>query len=116
MNRTQRIEETLAGALPLQHLEVTNESSGHHVPAGSETHFKVVLVSASFEGISRIARHRQINGLLAPEFAAGLHALAVHAYTTGEWQARHGSAPLSPPCAGGSHRHSAAAPVGTGAA
>lgn len=102
MNRTRRIEETLAGALPLEHLEVTNESSGHHVPAGSETHFKVVLVSPSFDGTTRITRHRQINALLAAEFADGLHALAVHAYTAAEWQARHGSAPFSPPCAGGS--------------
>ena len=29
------------------HLEVTNESHMHSVPAGSETHFKVIVVSES---------------------------------------------------------------------
>lgn len=90
--------------MPLLHLEVVNESSGHHVPAGSETHFKVVLVSNDFENRSRVARHRQVNALLAAEFAAGMHALAVHTYTPSEWQRRHGEAPMSPPCARqGSH-------------
>ncbi|MBM4203631.1 MAG: BolA/IbaG family iron-sulfur metabolism protein [Gammaproteobacteria bacterium] len=102
MNRTERIESLLAHDLPLQHLEVINESDGHHVPAGSETHFKVVLVADAFAGMSRINRHRRVNALLAPEFAAGLHALAIHAYTEAEWQARHGAVPMSPPCAGGS--------------
>ena len=103
MDRAQRIESTLADALPLKHLEVVNESGGHHVPAGSETHFKVVLVTDAFDGTSRLARHRQVNALLLPEFGLGLHALAIHAYTEGEWRARHGQAPLSPPCAGGAH-------------
>jgi BolA protein len=105
MNRAQRIENRLAADLPLKHLEVTNESDGHHVPAGSETHFKVVLVADAFDGVSRVSRHRRVNALLAGEFESGLHALAIHAYTEAEWQARHGSAPLSPPCAGGSSQH-----------
>ena len=32
------------------HLELRNESYMHNVPKGSETHFKVVVVSAQFEG------------------------------------------------------------------
>ncbi len=99
MNRTDRIEAVLGAALPLLHLEVANESNGHHVPAGSESHFKVVLVSEDFENQNRVARHRRINALLAGEFASGMHALAVHTYTPTEWQRRHGEAPMSPPCA-----------------
>lgn len=99
MNRADRIEAVLGSALPLLHLEVTNESHGHHVPAGSETHFKVVLVSMDFAQQSRVVRHRRVNALLADEFAAGMHALAIHTYTPAEWQARHGEAPMSPPCA-----------------
>ena len=62
---------------------------------------EVVLVTDAFDGTTRLARHRQVNALLLPEFGLGLHALAIHAYTEGEWRARHGQAPLSPPCAGG---------------
>lgn len=97
----QRIEAILAQALPLAHLEVHNESGGHNVPPGSETHFKVVLVSEAFAGLSRIARHRQVNSLLAAELAGPVHALSVHAYTTQQWQQRYADVPLSPPCLGG---------------
>jgi BolA protein len=99
--RAERIETKLSDNLTLLHLEVLDESSGHNVPAGSESHFKVVAVAEEFEGTTRIARHRQVNGLLQSEFDGGMHALALHTYTSDEWRARFGEAPMSPPCAGG---------------
>jgi BolA protein len=48
-----------------------------------------------------VQRHRMINEILAPEFAGGMHALAIHVYTTDEWRSRFQQAPMSPPCAGG---------------
>lgn len=97
----ERIEEKLAAALSPEHLEVVNESGGHNVPQGSETHFKVVVVSPAFEGQRLLARHRRINAVLAEELAGGVHALAMHTYTLPEWRKRFGEAPLSPPCLGG---------------
>lgn len=98
----QSIEEKLAAALELEHLEVVNESGNHSVPPGSESHFKVVLVSAGFADTPRLRRHRQVNGVLADELEGPVHALSIHAYTPAEWRARFGEAPLSPPCLGGS--------------
>ena len=49
-----------------------------------ETHFKVKMVSPCFAGKSRIERHRAINALLAPELAAGVHALSIDARAPGE--------------------------------
>ena len=98
------IEAKLGGELVLQHLEVINESGNHNVAPGSESHFKVVLVSEAFEAQRLLQRHRQVNKILAEELAGPVHALAIHAYTASEWQVRHGDAPLSPPCLGGS-RH-----------
>lgn len=100
--RSERIEVTLADSIDLVHLEIFDESSNHSVPDGAESHFKVVAVANEFASQSRIARHRRINRLLQPEFDNGMHALAVHAYSPEEWQARFGAAPMSPPCAGGS--------------
>ena len=105
--RAERIETTLADALDLMHLEVLDESHNHSVPNGAQTHFKVVAVSAAFDGISRINRHRKLNSLVQAEFDAGMHALALHVYTPDEWQKRFGAAPMSPPCAGGSKAESA---------
>ena len=95
------IEEKLANALALDHLEVVNESGNHNVPAGSESHFKVVLVSQDFESEKLIARHRRVNEILKHELANDIHALAIHTYTATEWKKRHGEAPMSPPCLGG---------------
>jgi BolA protein len=96
------IEHKLTDAFELKHLEVVNESGNHNVPAGSESHFKVVLVSDSFEGKKLIQRHREVNRLLKDELAGGVHALAIHTYTESEWLIKHGEAPMSPPCLGGS--------------
>lgn len=95
------ITEKLDRRFALKHLEVVNESGSHNVPAGSESHFKVVLVSDEFDGQRLIARHRAVNEALAAELAGAVHALALHLYSTDEWQRRFGNAPMSPPCAGG---------------
>ena len=97
----EQIETKLAEALAPAHLEVVNESGNHNVPAGAETHFKVVVVAACFAGERLLARHRRVNAALAAELASGVHALAIHTYTAAEWQQRFGNAPLSPPCHGG---------------
>jgi BolA protein len=91
------------GFADLQHLEVVNESSAHNVPPGSESHFKLVLVSAEFAGMSLLARHRRVHEVLAEELKR-IHALSVHAYTADEWRERTGGAPMSPPCMGGQAR------------
>ena len=96
------LEQKLAAGISAQHLEIINESDNHNVPPGSESHFKVVLVSEDFTGESLIQRHRKVNKLLADELAGQIHALALHTYTPPEWQEKHGNAPMSPPCLGGS--------------
>lgn len=102
MSRSQLITERLQAALPLVHLEVINESHNHGVPPGSETHFKLVIVSEAFAGVRAVARHQKIYGLLGDELSRnGLHALALHTYTPEEWAAT-GQAPASPNCLGGS--------------
>ncbi len=97
-----RVEALLRqGLAPVQHLEVVNESAGHNVPKGSETHFKVVVVAPCFEGASVIERHRKVNALLAPELAAGVHALSIVAKTPAQWAAN-AKVDASPKCMGGS--------------
>lgn len=95
------IEAKLTKGLKPLHLEVVNESGNHNVPPGSESHFKVVVVSNEFEGKMLIKRHRMINELLADELKNKIHALALHTYTEDEWKEANGNAPMSPPCLGG---------------
>ena len=97
----QTIRQRLEEAFQPQHLEVVNESSQHNVPPGSESHFKVVVISAEFEGKNLVARHRMINEILADELQNKIHALALHTYTAADWEEKNGTAPMSPPCLGG---------------
>ena len=90
-----KIQEKLQGAFSPTKLEVINESHNHSVPKGSETHFKVVIVSFAFEGKSLVQRHRAVYQVLSEELSNGVHALALHTKTPIE----EGSAPDSPPCA-----------------
>ena len=101
MNVQATIEAKLADAFAPAHLAVENESPNHNVPAGSESHFRVVVVADAFEGRRLLERHRMVNGALADELAGPVHALALHTYTRGDWTKRFGEAPMSPPCLGG---------------
>ena len=85
------ITNKLREAFAPESLDVTDEShlhEGHsgHRPGG-ETHFRVYIVSAAFQGKSRVERHRMINAALAKELAASVHALAIHAQAPGEGRA-----------------------------
>ena len=102
MSRQSRIESTLGDALAPVFLSVENESHNHSVRKGSETHFKVVVASAEFEGKGRIDRHRLVNALLESELKSGLHALTLRALTPSEWEADGAANFESPACLGGS--------------
>ncbi len=97
----QSIERKLTESLTPDHLEVINESHMHSVPPGSESHFKVIVVSPRFDGLNRIKRHQTVNAVLADELAGPIHALSMETYTTGEWQTRGGRTLASPQCMGG---------------
>lgn len=97
------IEQKLQDAFSPFLLDVINESSQHNVPPGSESHFKVIIVSNQFDGKRLIARHRMVNEVLATELAEHIHALAIHTYTEQQWQDEYkDKVPLSPRCMGGS--------------
>lgn len=99
----KRIKEKLQDAFSPTYLAVNNESDMHNVPSGSESHFKVVIVSRQFEGLRLIGRHRAVNAVLAQELACDIHALAMHTYTPDEWQGL-ADTPVTPSCRGGSKR------------
>jgi len=94
------MRENLQELQPM-HLELVNESHMHNVPKGSESHFKVVVVSDDFKNHNLIARHRMINNLLKSQIDGPVHALSIHAMTPDEWLEKGGDYPESPACLGG---------------
>lgn len=95
------IFDKLTQALKPTYLEITNESPQHHVAEGAETHFKVIVVSSVFSGLSSVKRHQKIYAEVRAEMNVGLHAISLHTYSPEEWE-KSGQIPKSPACRGGS--------------
>ncbi len=88
MSMKDRIEASLVEGLAPSALEIVDESHKHagHSGArpGGQTHYRVHIVSESFSGKSRVARHRMVYALLGAEIADGVHALALQTLAPGE--------------------------------
>ena len=82
------IDNKLRARFTPARLSIEDESSRHRGHAGhregGESHFRVEIVSAVFEGQSRVSRQRLVYETLTDEFAAGLHALALTTLTPAE--------------------------------
>jgi BolA protein len=81
ISRHQRISDKLTKVFAPVALSVQDESAHHAGHSGArpegETHFRVELVSAAFEGLTRVACQRAVMDALADEFGCGLHALSI---------------------------------------
>jgi BolA family transcriptional regulator, general stress-responsive regulator len=82
------IRTRLIVALEPSRLDVINEShmhAGHrNSPGTGESHFRVLVVSPKFAGLSRVARHRLVNETLTGLVGGKVHALALNAFAPGE--------------------------------
>lgn len=81
------IESRLRAAIVLESIHVRDDSAKHHGHAGAKAgggHFHVTLVSAAFEGKSRLARHRLVYDPLSDWIPARIHALSIDARTPSE--------------------------------
>lgn len=95
-SRADRMADILTASFPPVVLRITDDSAHHagHAGAGAgggETHFSVLLVSAAFAGLSRVARSRAVHAVLDGEFGdpatGGMHALALTLRTPEEHRA-----------------------------
>ena len=85
ISRADRIRVALTHSFAPSVLDVQDDSAHHAghagAQAGGQSHYSVLLVSAAFSGVSRVARSRAVHAALASEFGSaeqgGLHALAL---------------------------------------
>lgn len=101
MRVAARIRKKLNEALKPERLEIVDESFRHIGHAGArshgvtqdlgETHFRIEIVSAAFEGEGRIARQRRVYAILAEDLKTDIHALSLVTLTPQE-AARGGAA------------------------
>lgn len=88
MTVAETIRSKLTEALSPSRLDIVDDSAKHQGHAGwrpgGETHFNVTVVSAAFDGKSRVERQRMVYGILAAEMADRVHALALTTRTPEE--------------------------------
>jgi BolA protein len=92
MSIAATMREKLSSVFAPLALEIEDQSARHAGHAGAtrddgshgETHFHVRLVSAAFEGMSRVERQRRVYAALKDELAGPVHALSLAALTPAE--------------------------------
>ncbi len=80
------LRERLAPLAPLR-LEIHDDGAdhvGHAGAAGGAGHFSLVIVSESFSGQGRLARHRAVLDRVRDLIPFPVHALAIQAYAPDE--------------------------------
>ncbi len=88
MSVAETIRLKIVERLQPERLEVKDESHLHagHAGAreGGESHFRILVVSERFEGLTPVARQRLVNDILREELAGPVHALAMKTQTPDE--------------------------------
>ena len=78
MVQPESIEQSIRAGLECDHLEVR----------GDGAHFEAVVVSARFEGLTRVRQHQLVYAALGNRMREEIHALSMKTYSPGEWAAR----------------------------
>lgn len=86
----ERIERRLREILAPTHLEIIDDSQSHAGHAGALQrgggHFFATIVSPSFEGCSRVARHKRVYAALGELMNTDIHAFSMKVFTPSEYQ------------------------------
>lgn len=83
------IRSRLQAAFAPQIIELADESHKHIGHAGNKGggHYRLLIVSPAFAGMSRIARQRAVQACLQDLYAESIHALSIRAQTPEEYRA-----------------------------
>jgi len=76
MVTTESIEHSIGAGLDCEHLEV--DGDGHH--------FRAVIVSAAFEGLSKVRQHQLVYAALGDRMREEIHALSMTTLTPAQWR------------------------------
>ena len=80
------IEARLREALGAVHVEVEDESRLHAGHGASGGHYRAIVVSERFAGLSRVAAQRLVYAALGEWMEGPIHAFAVRTLTPEQWR------------------------------
>jgi BolA protein len=85
--RVERIRQKLESAFTPESLQVEDDSARHAGHEGAKSglgHFNVAIVSASFNTMKPLARHRAVYAALGEMMQTDIHALSIDAIASDE--------------------------------
>ena len=88
--RTEIIRTILETALDAEHVQIDDDSAlhaGHLGAQGGGGHYRVLVVSPRFEGLSRVASQRLVYQALGELMTTDIHALEMRTLTPDQWAA-----------------------------
>ena len=74
----ESIKQSIELGIDCRHVEV----------AGDGQHWEAVIVSAAFEGLTRIKQHQLVYAALGDRMRQEVHALSMQTLTPAQWDAR----------------------------
>lgn len=86
--RLQAIHDGLVRGLAAVHVEIIDDSAdhvGHPGAASGAGHYRVLVVSPRFDGLSRLAAHRLVYQALGSLLVEDIHALQIRTLTPAQW-------------------------------
>jgi len=89
-DRPEIITSALVNALEVDHVEVIDDSAmhaGHLGAQGGGGHYRLLVVSARFDGLSRVAAQRLVYQALGELMTTDIHALEMRTFTPAQWMA-----------------------------
>ena len=75
----EQVRDYIAAGLPCSHIEIE----------GDGQHFFATIVSAEFEGLSRVRRHQRVYRALGDRMREQIHALSMKTLTPAEYHDDH---------------------------
>ena len=94
MDRRARIEALLREKLAADPVEVVDEShlhAGHPGAASGGGHFRALIVSERFDGLSKLAAQRLVYAALGDEMGSAIHAFSMTTLSPAQWREREGA-------------------------
>lgn len=87
--RVRAIENALVTQLEATHIEIQDDSGAHADHPGAKSgggHFRLLVVSDRFQGLSMVAAQRLVYQALGELMVADIHALQMRTLTVQQWE------------------------------
>ena len=87
MNLVQEIKSRLKKTISIDHLTIMDDTGKHlrHQHYDGGRHFKIIIVSSTFEGVSLLDRHKLVYQALNGMIKNDIHAIGLKTIATSEY-------------------------------